>query len=171
MNRIAVLIVAGIFSLSIGCSIEDKISLSQENRLTGVWEGNYTMEKRTAILEPDNGNGSIEVDLVSRFTLGDNSFQIHTYEPDANPVEVLDDFHRSGTYQLQGDTLILISSGYDRRDYFHFSLSGDNLTLSEIPIASGDNLYSISLISLPWIHGQSLDYFSIKHSGSFIRVE
>ena len=171
MNRIAVTILVGLFLLSVGCSIEDKISPSQENRLTGVWEGSYTMEKRTAVLEPDNGNGSIEVDLVSRLTLGDNSFQIHTYELDANRIDSSDDFHCSGTYQLQGDTLILIPSGYDRRDHFYFSLSDDNLMLSEIPMAAGNNLYSISLISLPWVHGHSLDYFSTKHSGSFIRVE
>ena len=115
-----------------------------------------------------------EISLVSRIAFVEQTFRITTYRIEGD--DEIPGADISGVYSQAGDTLTflldtLVSSDQSRAYRFHYAVENDNLTISELPTDTGNDLYVISLRSLPWQHVDA-SYFVMgtKRSGTFRRI-
>lgn len=154
----------------IGCSGDKKIVEPEPINLTGTWEEMYTITYWSPVVILEGEPVEYEISLISQITFSENTFNIAVCK-EADCEATRTSFY-SGEYSVSGDTVSFIvgNDGDSSRIYYYrFSISANTLDLCEIPLDMGNGTYAISIIGIPWQHGEP--WFSTpKRCGTFIRI-
>jgi hypothetical protein len=155
----------------IGCSGDKKIAEPEPINLTGTWEEIYTHIYWPPAVIPEGESVEYEISLISQITFSEDTFYIAVCKE--SDCEATRTSFYSGKYSVSGDTVSFIvrNDGDSSRIYYYrFSTSGNTLDLCEIPLDMGNGLFAISIIGIPWQHGDLWLAVRPKTCGTFTRI-